>query len=81
MPIYEYQCKACAHQFESLVLRGEVPACEACGGLELDRLLSLPNVKSESTKALGAQAARRRDAKQGEERVQEQIRYERSHND
>ena len=81
MPIYEYQCRTCANKFELLVLRGEVPACESCGGLELDRLLSLPNVKSESTKALGAAAARRRDVQQGKERVQEQIRYEKSHND
>jgi putative FmdB family regulatory protein len=81
MPIYEYLCKACEHQFETLVLGGTVPVCASCGGTELERLLSLPNVKSETTRAQAMRAAQRRDKAQGTERTQEQIRYEKSHND
>jgi len=81
MPIYEYACKTCKHQFEALVLKGSVPVCASCGGAELERLLSLPRVQSESTRGLAARAAQKRDKAQGTERVQEQIRYEKSHND
>jgi putative FmdB family regulatory protein len=81
MPIYEYACNACGHQFEALVRRGDEPACPSCGANDLDRLLSLPYVKSATTKEQALRAARRRDQAQGTERMQEQIRYERSHND
>ena len=81
MPIYEYRCKACEHEFEALILKGNVPPCESCGGTDLERLLSLPRVQSETTRSLAARAAQRRDKAQGTERVQEQIRYEKSHND
>ena len=81
MPIYEYVCKSCNHKFETLVRGGKVPPCEACGGLQLERLMSLPNVKSESTKARVMRAAKQRDQAQATERVNEQRRYEQSHND
>ena len=41
MPLYEYACKACAHQFELLVRATEVPACPACHGTVLERKLSV----------------------------------------
>ena len=81
MPLYDYKCTACGHQFEALVRGGAAPTCASCGGGALERLLSLPAVKSESTKAKSQRAAKRRDAAQGTERVQEQLRYERSHDD
>jgi putative FmdB family regulatory protein len=81
MPIFEYECKGCGHQFEALVRKSDVPACPSCQGTELERLLSLPVVKSESTKAQAMKAAKKRDQAQGTERTQEQLKYERSHND
>ena len=81
MPLYDFKCSACAHRFEALVRGGKAPTCDACGSEALERLLSLPTVKSESTKARSMRAAKRRDATQGTERVQEQLRYERSHDD
>jgi len=81
MPIYEYVCRTCQHKFEALVRSGQAPTCEACGGAELERLPSLPHVKTESTKAQAMRAAKERDKKQGTERTQEQIRYEKSHDD
>jgi putative FmdB family regulatory protein len=50
MPIYEYECRSCAERFELLVLRSESPACPACGGTGLERLLSLPTVSSDGTR-------------------------------
>ena len=81
MPIYDYVCKSCQNRFEALVLGGRVPVCASCGGAELEKLISLPRVQSESTRSLASRAAQRRDQAQGKERAQEQIRYEKSHND
>jgi len=81
MPIFEYECKGCGHKFEALVCKSDVPECPSCKSTDLERLLSLPVVKSESTKAQALKAARKRDKAQGTERTQEQLKYERSHND
>ena len=79
MPLYEYVCKKCQHQFEALVRGDKKPVCASCGGPDLERVFSLPTVQSESTKALSMQAAKRRDKAQGTERMQEQLKYEQSH--
>ncbi len=79
MPIFDYVCKTCAHQFEALVRGGKKPTCPACGALDLEQLLSLPTVKSEGTKALAKKAAQKRDKAQGAERMHEQLKYEQSH--
>lgn len=81
MPIYEFVCKGCGHRFETLVRRDDSPVCASCGGADLERQFPLPYVRSEVTKEQAMRAAKQRDQKQATERVQEQIRYERSHND
>ena len=81
MPIFEYKCRGCANEFEALVRKSDVPACPSCSSTDLERLLSLPALKTETTKAQAMKAAKKRDKIQGNERTQEQLRYERSHND
>ena len=81
MPIYEYRCKSCDHEFETLVRSGETPVCAACGAVDLERLLSLPAVDSEGSRARALGAAKRRDAAQAKDKTHEQLKYERSHND
>jgi len=79
MPIYDYSCRACGHKFEALVRRQTVPACPECKGEDLERLLSLPAVRSESSKQLALRGARKRDAGQAKEREHAQREYERNH--
>lgn len=81
MPIFEYTCKKCGNEFEALVRKSDVPECPSCKSTELERQLSLPALKTESTKAQALKAARKRDQAMGTERTQEQLKYERSHND
>lgn len=81
MPLYDLRCTSCQHVFEELVRGDKLPTCPACGGDTLERMMPLPYVKSEVTHDKAMRAAKRRDQAQGTERVQEQIRYERSHND
>ncbi len=82
MPIYEYVCRSCEHRFD-LLIRGTsaTPACPECKSANLQKLLSLPAVKSESTHALAMKAAKKRDARQATERVNTQREYEAHHDD
>lgn len=81
MPIFEYQCQACGNEFELLVLKGTVPACPKCAAETLERQVSLPSVKSDSTHALAMKAAKKRDSKQAGEMNRAQREYELHHND
>lgn len=82
MPIFEYRCRACGHAFEALVRPGMgVPACPTCQSEELEKLLSIPAIKSETTHGLAMRAAKRRDAKAADEKAREQREYELHHND
>lgn len=61
MPLYSYRCKACSHEFETLVRSSDVPVCLSCGSPELEKLVSLPASEGKSKKLIGsarAQAAR-----------------------
>jgi putative FmdB family regulatory protein len=81
MPIFEFRCQACGHEFETLVLKGSVPSCSRCQAETLERLISVPAVKSESTHALALKAAKKRDSKQASEMNRAQREYELHHND
>jgi putative FmdB family regulatory protein len=41
MPIFEYACRACGHEFETLVRHGERPACAECASVDLEKKLSV----------------------------------------
>ena len=81
MPIFDYSCRACGRKFEALVLKTTVPACPECQSQDLEKLLSLPAVKSDTTRALAMRAAKRRDQSQAKERDHAQRQYEASHDD
>ena len=79
MPIYEYRCQTCDHEFE-LLIRGEAtPRCPECESEELEKLLSLPRVQSSSTREKAMRAAKRRDKAKATDRMHERLQYEESH--
>ena len=50
MPIFEYRCLMCSHEFELVILRGSpTPACTSCGATAIERTLSLFAVSSADT--------------------------------
>jgi len=81
IPIYEYSCQACGHTFEALVRGAGKPACPRCESADLERLFSLPTVQSTGTRDMAMRAARRRDQRQGQERMRTQREYELNHDD
>jgi putative FmdB family regulatory protein len=62
MPIFEYACRNCSHQFEALVRDARTPACPGCGGFDLERQLSLFAVNSEATRQASLKSVRRDSA-------------------
>lgn len=46
MPLYEFQCQDCAHDFERIMsfTMGEPPACPGCGSDQTRRKLSMPSI-------------------------------------
>jgi len=40
MPLYDFRCRGCGHEFEALVRPPAEPACPVCSSVELERLLS-----------------------------------------
>ncbi|MEX2527145.1 MAG: zinc ribbon domain-containing protein [Gemmatimonadota bacterium] len=80
MPIYEYECQDCKHTFEALIRGKDAPAgCPNCSGNRLERLVSIPGIKSDGTRARALKAAQARDRGQGVERMHERTEYENHH--
>jgi putative FmdB family regulatory protein len=42
VPLYEYSCKKCDHEFEELVFNGEAVECPECHGTRLEQRFSVP---------------------------------------
>jgi putative FmdB family regulatory protein len=57
MPIYEYICKQCHHQFEALLYGKEKAECPRCHARKLEPQLSIFAVSAGSTKSSGAAAS------------------------
>lgn len=47
MPIYEYKCKACSHEFEELqgIKEKALRKCPECGKLQLYRKIGVPAIR------------------------------------
>ena len=44
MPLFEFECRDCGRRFETFVTAERKPACPACHGAELRKLLSSPGL-------------------------------------
>src|SRR5687768_11616502 len=60
MPIFEYRCKGCGHEFEFLALPGsaKTAACPECASEDLEKLLTGFAVKSAELSQARVQKAR-----------------------
>jgi putative FmdB family regulatory protein len=58
MPVFEYKCRQCGHQFEYLLRHSSPsPECPACQRQDLEQLISLCVVSSEATRQANLSAA------------------------
>jgi putative FmdB family regulatory protein len=80
MPIFDFSCRKCANKFEALV-RKQTPTCPKCGSEDLEKLISLPVVKSETTRQRIATENTKSVKVQAAEREYTQRQYEKNHED
>lgn len=59
MPIFDFRCKTCAHEFEAIVREARPATCPSCHGVELERLISSFAVSSASTRQASLAIARK----------------------
>ena len=63
MPLFDFRCRACGHQFEALVrAQDPAPTCSACGGADLEKLLPTFAVSSQEKTQEFATRKRRKEA-------------------
>lgn len=56
MPIYEYSCSKCGHEFELLVRSSTIPDCPSCHSTALEKRLSVfatAGAKTDAAPAVG----------------------------
>ena len=73
MPVFEYKCRDCGHQFEYLVLHSS-PAlkCPSCQKQDLEQLISLCAISSEATRQANLSAAQAKSAAVRNERQRQE---------
>lgn len=79
MPIYEYRCLSCGHEFEELVRLGETPPCPACGKEEHERLRSMCSISTSQTRRVSRESGRRIAGKTRRDKQQADAEYVRKH--
>jgi putative FmdB family regulatory protein len=82
MPIYEYSCRGCGHQFEYLLLRTSPAAeCPQCHKQDLEQLISLSAASTDASRDANLSAAHRKAAgvRSGRQRDQHQEMHEHFH--
>ncbi len=81
MPMFEYTCRGCAHEFEMLVLPTITPACPKCASQDLERLISLPALKTDEGTQRAIKQSQARRMKGRKDEIVAQREYELKHDD
>lgn len=58
MPLYDFRCQECRHEFEALVMGGEPATCPQCRSPKLDKLMSGFSVRGGAREAGGSSASK-----------------------
>jgi len=79
MPLYDFVCRACGHEFEALVRAPDVPACPECGATDLERLLSSFVANSEEGRQKSAQSSRQQQIRGRRDQLVAEAEYRKQH--
>lgn len=80
MPIYDFHCRSCGHEFEALVrVQDAPPRCPSCRGADLERLLSSFAVSSAEKTAAAAKDARKRQIRANKDKIVADEEYRKEH--
>lgn len=82
MPLYDFRCRACGHEFEALV---RPPAndvsCPACGQADVERMLSAFAVSTDERRSAAAKASREAQIRGRRDAIIADEEYRRKHDD
>ena len=80
MPIFDFRCRACGHEFEALVRAQDPPAtCSSCQSTEIDKLLSGFALKTADRSAAAALDSRKRQVRANKEKIVADEEYRKEH--
>ena len=80
MPIYDFHCKGCGHEFEGLVRpQGPAVSCPLCKSEDLEKLLSSFAVSSAEKSAAAAKDARKRQIHANKDKLVAEEEYRKEH--
>ena len=83
MPLYDFVCRDCHHEFEALVRGGDTTSleCPSCHGKSLERLLSSFAVNTDERRESAAKASRARQIRGRKDAIIADEEYRRKHDD
>jgi putative FmdB family regulatory protein len=81
MPLYDFVCRACGHEFEALVRTPDAPRCPKCDAVDLDKLLSSFAVSSEERSRAAAKSSREAQIRGRKDAIIADEEYRRHHDD
>jgi putative FmdB family regulatory protein len=79
MPLYDFHCRSCGHEFEALVRGAESPACPKCHGRDLERLLSTFALSTDERRQAAVRDSRKRQVRANRDKVIAEEEYRQKH--
>ena len=81
MPIFEYRCKACEHEFEALVLphKPATVECPECHATDVEKLLSGFALSTDEIRQTNAKKSRQQQIAKRKDAIVAEEEYRRNH--
>ena len=79
MPLYDFRCRACGHEFEALVRPRQTPECPECHAIDLERLLSTFIASSDEGRRKSAKESRERQIRGRRDQLVAEAEYRKQH--
>ena len=80
MPMYDYACRGCGHRFEALVLpRSPATECPVCKKTDLEQLISLCSISSDTMREANLNGAHKKAAGQRNEMQRDEHKHLHQH--
>jgi len=80
MPIYDFHCRGCGHEFEALVRAQDPPAsCPSCRSTDVEKLLSAFALKTAERSAAAALDSRKRQIRANKDKIVADEEYRKEH--
>jgi putative FmdB family regulatory protein len=80
MPIFDFQCRACGHEFEALIRTQDPPAaCPSCRSGDVEKRLSGFALKTSERSAAAALDSRKRQVRANQDKIVADEDYRKEH--